>query len=104
MRFNFSLSTPRLRHKCEDTATEARVASLRGHPADDDRVKAKTAAIAVHGKDQLDHQKEEIGPRPLAFGIVEAEPQIEYLQRTDEAQKRTKMPRISETAVSTSRP
>src|SRR5260370_16007351 len=53
-------------------------------PRDDQSVEAKAAAIMVEGKDQLDHQKEEIGPGPLPLGIVEPEPQIEDLQRADQ--------------------
>src|SRR6516165_5076578 len=51
---------------------------------DDQSVKAEAAAIVVEGKDQLDHQKEEIGPGPFSLGVVEPEPQIEDLQRADQ--------------------
>src|SRR5271169_1518519 len=53
-------------------------------PLDDQSVEAEAAAIVVKGKDQLDHQKEEIGPGPLPLGIVEPEPQIKDLQRADQ--------------------
>src|SRR6516225_4714332 len=53
----------------------------RSRPLRDQRVKAEAAAIAVQGKDQLEDEQEEVSPRPFAFRIVEAEPQIEDLER-----------------------
>src|SRR5438132_14427615 len=54
---------------------------------DDGRVEAKASTVAMQRKDQHQHKKKEIGPRPLAGGAVEAEPQIEYLQSADDAPK-----------------
>src|SRR5260370_18027298 len=57
----------------------------RSRSHDDDCIEAETATIAMEREDQHQHEKEEICPRPFAWSAVEAEPQIEYLQRTDEA-------------------
>jgi len=65
-------------------------------------IKAEAAPIPVNRKHQLQNEQEEIGPRPLPRSIVEAEPEVEDLQRADDTPKRTKIPRISDTAVSTS--
>jgi len=36
-------------------------------------------------EDHHEHEQEEIGPRPLALGVVQAEPQIQDLERADPA-------------------
>src|SRR6516164_3520498 len=61
-------------------------------PRDDQRIETEATAIVVNGKDQLNHQEEEIGPRPLAVGIVEPKPQIEDLQRADKAPEAHEQP------------
>ena len=65
-------------------------------------IEAEATPIAVDRKDQLQHEQEKICPRPFPRGIVEAEPEVEDLQRTDAPQNRTNIPSISDTAVSTS--
>src|SRR5215813_12525001 len=50
-------------------------------------IKAEAAPIPVDRKDQLQHEQEKIGPRPLPCGIVEAEPEVEDLQRADDTPK-----------------
>src|SRR6516225_8498047 len=51
---------------------------------DDDRIEAEAAPKAMDRKDQHQHQQGEIGPRPFPLGIVEAEPEVEDLERADD--------------------
>ena len=46
----------------------------------------------MNSENQLDYQKEEIGPRPHTLGILEPELQIEYLECADEASEADKDP------------
>jgi hypothetical protein len=66
-----------------------------------DRIEAEAPAVLVDREDQHQDEEEEIGPGPLALGIVEAEPQIEDLQRPDEAPDRHKDAKDQRTAVNT---
>ena len=50
----------------------------------DDRVDAEASTVAVEREDQHQDEKEEIGPRSFARRAVEAEPQIDYLQRSND--------------------
>src|SRR5258707_11291204 len=79
-------------HKRDD-ATEGSAARPRGHPADDDRVNAKPAAVVMQRKDQHQQEQEEIGPRPLAGRAVEAEPQIEDLRGADQCPRADEEPK-----------
>src|SRR5207245_8839537 len=73
---------PSLSRRCkEDPAEDAPVLRSR----DDDRVEAEAAAVTMQREDQHQHEKKEISPRPLAGSTVEAEPQIDHLQRADHA-------------------
>src|SRR6185312_11434916 len=71
----------RAQHDVRDGTAPARVSVT----LDDDRVEAEAPAVLMEREDHLQHEEEEIGPRPLALGIVEPKPQIEDLQRTDDA-------------------
>src|SRR5713226_3888490 len=87
--FRCSAQTPRRnaadflsgRRGKEDPAEDAAILRSRN----DDRVEAEPAAVAMKREDQHQHEKKEIGPRPLAGGTVEAKPQIDDLQRADHA-------------------
>jgi len=69
---------------------------------EDDRIESQAPAISMQREDHHEHQQEEVGPWPLALGVVQTQPQIQDLERTDPTQRRTKMPRMSDIAVSTS--
>src|SRR5215510_13012288 len=53
----------------------------------DYRVEAEPASVPVQCEYQHQHQQKEIGPGPFTLRAVEAEPQIEDLQRADNAPK-----------------
>src|SRR6516225_4686794 len=71
-----SRSTSSRRFNEENAAERLRLFAPRHNQC----VEPETTTKAVDGENQLDHQKEEIAPRPLPLGIVEAEPQVEYLK------------------------
>src|ERR1700730_3568443 len=76
-----SRSCERLEHGARNCATTVR----RREPVDDNSIDPETPAVLMDRKDQLQHEQEELGPRQLALGIIEAEPEIEDLQRPDRA-------------------
>src|SRR6516162_10982680 len=51
----------------------------------DDRIESQAPAKSIQREDHHEHEQEEIGPRPLALGVVQAEPQIQDLERADPA-------------------
>src|SRR5215469_18937321 len=65
-------------HSGNEAATPSLIEAL-----GDQRIDAKAPTEAVKRKDDLQHEQEEIGPRPFSGRVVEAEPQIEDLQRAD---------------------
>jgi hypothetical protein len=68
---------------CRWVEQEPAVACLRSRSHNDDRVKAGATTAAVQRENEHQHEKEKICPRPLARRAVVAEPQIEYLQRSN---------------------
>src|SRR4029077_11134256 len=51
---------------------------------EDDRIESETPPVAMQREDHHEDEQKEVGPRPLALGVVQAEPQIQHLQRPDQ--------------------
>src|SRR5215831_1589072 len=52
---------------------------------EDDRIESQASAGSMQCEEHHEHDQEEVSPWPLALGIVEAQPEIQCLQRPDPA-------------------